>query len=91
MTGSSSSPTSEVPLRSAVLAVPTFGVHLAEQMARDNVELPKVVEKCCTAIRENALDVVGIYRLSGTTSKIQKLKVAFDRGTLFLFLGSCEH
>ncbi|KAF8317782.1 Rho GTPase activation protein [Cantharellus anzutake] len=58
---------------------PTFGVHLAEQMVRDNVELPKVVEKCCRHIQERGFDVVGIYRLSGTTSKVQKLKTLFDR------------
>ncbi|KAF9518998.1 hypothetical protein BS47DRAFT_1370866 [Hydnum rufescens UP504] len=86
-TGSSSSPSSELPPRSIV---PTFGVHLAEQMARDGIELPKVVEKCCTAIRENALDVVGIYRLSGTTSKIQKLKAAFDRDVDAVDLSSPE-
>ena len=61
--------------------LPTFGVYLAEQMLRDGVELPKVVEKCCTAIAQNGLEVVGIYRLSGTTSKIQKLKQALDRGS----------
>lgn len=28
----------------------TFGVDLGDQLARDGVEIPKVVEKCCQAI-----------------------------------------
>ena len=50
----------------------TFGVSLAEQMIRDGVEVPKVLEKCCEVIKETgALESVGIYRLSGITSKGQ--------------------
>jgi hypothetical protein len=49
-------------------------------MIRDMVEVPKVVEKCCTAIEDYGLEIVGIYRLSGTTSKIQKLKGLLERG-----------
>lgn len=61
---------------------PTFGVDLTEQMIRDAVEVPRIVEKCCEAIEKYGLDLVGIYRISGTTSKIQKLKAALDRGAL---------
>ncbi|KII87261.1 hypothetical protein PLICRDRAFT_55243 [Plicaturopsis crispa FD-325 SS-3] len=57
----------------------TFGVDLAEQMARDNVEVPAVMEKCCAAIEKYGLTTQGIYRLSGTTSKIQKLKEKLDK------------
>lgn len=62
---------------------PTFGIYLAEQMQRDGVEVPRIVEKCCNAIGDlDAFDSVGIYRLSGITSKVQKLKGAFDRGQM---------
>lgn len=43
-------------------------------------EIPKVVQKCTEAIEAFGLDQVGIYRLSGTTSKVQKLKAALDTG-----------
>ncbi|KAA1079251.1 hypothetical protein PGT21_005373 [Puccinia graminis f. sp. tritici] len=58
----------------------TFGVDLATQMMRDGVEtVPKVVEKCIEAIEKaGGIDMVGIYRLSGTTSKIGRLKQRFD-------------
>ncbi|WAR61997.1 hypothetical protein PtB15_14B91 [Puccinia triticina] len=58
----------------------TFGVDLATQMMRDGIEtVPKVVEKCIEAIEKaGGIDMVGIYRLSGTTSKIGRLKQRFD-------------
>ncbi|WRT69264.1 uncharacterized protein IL334_006248 [Kwoniella shivajii] len=57
----------------------TFGVDLGEQLTRDGVEVPKVVEKCAQAIEAYGLDSMGIYRLSGTTSRVQALKNALDK------------
>ncbi|WWC91012.1 uncharacterized protein L201_005952 [Kwoniella dendrophila CBS 6074] len=57
----------------------TFGVDLGEQLIRDSVEVPKVVEKCAQAIEAYGLESMGIYRLSGTTSRVQALKNALDR------------
>ena len=59
---------------------PTFGIDLGEQMARDGVEVPRILEKCCTAIELHGLESMGIYRLSGTTSRVQRLKQKLDRG-----------
>ncbi|KAJ8520293.1 hypothetical protein ONZ45_g2878 [Pleurotus djamor] len=58
---------------------PTFGVDLAEQMERDNVEVPAVVEKCCLAIEKYGIRSQGIYRLSGTSSKVLNLKQRLDK------------
>ncbi|KAK4700938.1 Rho GTPase-activating protein RGD1, partial [Phenoliferia sp. Uapishka_3] len=58
---------------------PTFGVDLSEQMQRDGVEVPKILEKCCEAIELHGLESMGIYRLSGTTSRVQRLKAKLDR------------
>lgn len=57
---------------------PIFGVDLATQMARDNVEVPGILEKCCAAVEQVGKENMGIYRLSGTTSKVQRLKAKFD-------------
>jgi len=57
---------------------PTFGVDLGEQMLRDGVEVPRLLEKCAEAIELHGLDNMGIYRLSGTTSKVQRLKQKLD-------------
>lgn len=78
----------------------TFGVDLGDQLARDEVEIPKVVLKCTQAIEaygkwgkryaqprtsdtmltSPGLDSMGIYRISGTTSRVQALKNALDKG-----------
>jgi Rho GTPase-activating protein RGD1 len=59
---------------------PTFGVDLNEQMTRDDVEVPPIVVKCCTAIEKYGIHSVGIYRIGGTVTKINKLKEKLDRG-----------
>lgn len=51
-----------------------------EQMIRDSVDIPPIVEKCCTAIEKYGLTTQGIYRISGTHLKIGKLKERLDKG-----------
>ncbi|KAI0741304.1 GTPase activating protein [Daedaleopsis nitida] len=58
---------------------PTFGVSLADQMTRDDVDVPPIVSKCCDAIEKYGLDQQGIYRIGGTHSKVMKLKERLDR------------
>lgn len=58
---------------------PTFGVDLAEQMLRDNVEVPRIMQRCCAAIERWGIHSTGIYRLSGSMSKVTKLKALLDR------------
>jgi len=59
---------------------PTFGIDLAEQMARDNVEVPPIVVKCCEAIEKYGIRSQGIYRVSGTTSKVANLRQKLEKG-----------
>lgn len=47
-------------------------------MLRDAVEVPRILEKCCEAIELHGVDSMGIYRLSGTTSRVQRLKSKLD-------------
>ncbi|KAG5641792.1 hypothetical protein DXG03_004178 [Asterophora parasitica] len=58
---------------------PTFGVDLSEQMTRDNVEIPLIVVKCCQAIEKYGMQTQGIYRISGTTSKVARLRQLLDQ------------
>ncbi|PIL25298.1 transporter [Ganoderma sinense ZZ0214-1] len=58
---------------------PTFGLNLAEQMTRDDVDVPPIVIKCCEVIEKYGLDQQGIYRVGGTHSKVMKLKTQLDR------------
>ncbi|PCH44144.1 GTPase activating protein [Wolfiporia cocos MD-104 SS10] len=58
---------------------PTFGVDLAEQMNRDDVDVPPIMVKCCEAIEKYGLHTQGVYRVGGTMSKVNKLKERLDR------------
>ncbi|EJD07593.1 RhoGAP-domain-containing protein [Fomitiporia mediterranea MF3/22] len=60
-------------------ARPTFGVDLSEQMTRDTVEIPPIIEKCCSAIEKYGLTSQGLYRISGTITKVLKLKERLDK------------
>lgn len=66
---------------------PTFGIDLAEQMTRDNAELPPIIEKCCQAIEKHGIRSQGIYRVNGTTRKVIQLKEKLDRGVIVCRLG----
>ncbi|CAO3681211.1 hypothetical protein G6F70_005068 [Rhizopus microsporus] len=57
---------------------PVFGVSLIKLMERDKREIPLIVTKCVEAIEEYGLKSVGLYRLSGTNTHIQRLKNEFD-------------
>ncbi|XP_068736208.1 ralA-binding protein 1-A-like isoform X1 [Montipora capricornis] len=61
-----------------------FGVPLevATKLTRfpDGVELPRVFREGLAHIDENCLEVEGIYRVSGTKSKVDILKESYDQG-----------
>ena len=48
-------------------------------MDRDREEVPCILTKCAEAVETYGLNSVGIYRLSGVNTQIQKLRAAFDR------------
>lgn len=56
-----------------------FGIPLTKLMQRDGHEVPLVVVKCVEAVESLGLKSVGIYRVSGTSTQIQRLKNDFDR------------
>ena len=58
----------------------TFTVYLSEQMDCDQVELPPILEKCCSAIEKYGLRSQGIYRISGMARKVGILKERLDKG-----------
>lgn len=67
-----------------------FGVDLHEQLERDNQQIPVIISKCISAIEERGLNVEGIYRLSGFSSSIRKLRLLFDRDSETVDLNSPE-
>ncbi|CAE6451744.1 unnamed protein product [Rhizoctonia solani] len=67
---------------------PSYGIPLAHLVVRDGTEYPKVLTKCAEAIERHGLDNVGIYRLSGTTSRVRELRAALDKGVFLVLSGS---
>ncbi|KAJ1957210.1 Rho GTPase-activating protein, partial [Dipsacomyces acuminosporus] len=55
-----------------------FGVPLEAQLQRDNVAIPVIVVKCTDAVEAFGLQNEGIYRHSGQSSQVQKLRNEFD-------------
>ncbi len=47
---------------------------------RDGSAVPMVVYQCIQAVDLFGLEVEGIYRLSGTTSHVTKIRAMFDNG-----------
>ncbi|XP_009945404.1 PREDICTED: GEM-interacting protein, partial [Leptosomus discolor] len=60
--------------------VPLFGIDFA-QVPRDfPEEVPFIVVKCTSEIEARALGVQGIYRISGSKARVEKLCQAFENG-----------
>ncbi|KAG9234085.1 hypothetical protein BJ875DRAFT_462606 [Amylocarpus encephaloides] len=57
---------------------PVFGLTLEQLFERDQSAVPMVVYQCIQAVDLFGLEVEGIYRLSGTSSHIAKIKAMFD-------------
>ncbi|KAJ8954235.1 hypothetical protein NQ318_005831 [Aromia moschata] len=63
--------------QSGILRERVFGCDLGEHLLNSGHDIPMVLKCCAEFIEANGI-VDGIYRLSGVTSNIQKLRNAFD-------------
>ena len=59
---------------------PVFGVSLDDLFKRDGSAVPIIVYQCIQAIDLFGLEVHGIYRNSGSTSQIARIKAMVDHG-----------
>jgi len=65
---------------------PVFGLSLEDLLRRDGSAIPLVVYQCIQAVELYGLEVEGIYRLSGSSTHVSKLKSIFDNGTSSVLL-----
>ncbi|GJQ85985.1 hypothetical protein Trydic_g21829 [Trypoxylus dichotomus] len=63
--------------QTGILKERVFGCDLGEHLLNSGHDIPTVLKCCAEFIEQNGI-VDGIYRLSGVTSNIQKLRNAFD-------------
>eukprot|EP00056_Hartaetosiga_gracilis_P008750 m.125893 g.125893 ORF g.125893 m.125893 type:complete len:453 (-) comp12986_c0_seq3:1771-3129(-) len=62
-----------------------FGTELSRQLLREgrkNGAVPYVIEACVKRIKQDGLDVVGIFRLPGSHAEVKELKQAFSQARL---------
>jgi hypothetical protein len=62
-----------------------FGGSLEEQVQRDGSNIPKIVEDCIREIEKRGIETEGIYRLSGNTSVVNRLKAQYNKGETINF------
>ncbi|KAJ2592702.1 Rho GTPase-activating protein, partial [Coemansia sp. RSA 1722] len=55
-----------------------FGVPLDVQLERDHHQVPMILAKCTEAVETYGLQNEGIYRQSGQSSQVNKLRTEFD-------------
>ncbi|KAF9934048.1 rho GTPase-activating protein [Linnemannia zychae] len=65
-----------------------FGVELRHLMSHG--EIPLIVEKCITEIEKRGLEEVGIYRVPGAVSAINRLRLSFNTDSQNVDLESDE-
>ncbi|KAJ3020073.1 hypothetical protein HKX48_001379 [Thoreauomyces humboldtii] len=58
---------------------PSFGVPLKDLMERDGVAVPHAVRKCIEFVEKYGMAVQGIYRVSGPSATVQKIRAMLER------------
>ncbi|RUS90683.1 hypothetical protein EGW08_001583 [Elysia chlorotica] len=56
-----------------------FGVKITSLARREGKTVPTIVTACLQEVEKRGLDEVGIYRVSGVTSELQRIKKLFDK------------
>ncbi|XP_028400755.1 active breakpoint cluster region-related protein-like [Dendronephthya gigantea] len=67
--------------RRSVSSSGVFGVSLDAVVKREKSEIPLVVIACCNEIERRGIDELGIYRVSGVSSDVRRLKEKFDENS----------
>ena len=65
---------------------PFFGCDLIAVNARDGTAVPEVVTKCIEAVERYGMRTTGLYRVSGMSTQIQKLRNMMDKGIIYIYI-----
>lgn len=57
---------------------PVYGLGLEEHLSSSGRRVAYPLELCVVALLETGLEEEGLFRIAGSTSKVKKLKAAFD-------------
>ncbi|XP_071501100.1 active breakpoint cluster region-related protein-like [Diadema antillarum] len=56
-----------------------FGVHVGTLASRQGKDIPNIITMCLEEVDKRGTQEMGIYRISGSSADIQKLKKAFEQ------------
>lgn len=57
---------------------PTFGMDITQVCKKEKTDVPLLIQLCVNEVERRGMREVGIYRMSGTSTDIQRLKKAFE-------------
>uniref|UniRef100_A0A6G1SK11 Active breakpoint cluster region-related protein n=1 Tax=Aceria tosichella TaxID=561515 RepID=A0A6G1SK11_9ACAR len=57
---------------------PTFGLDITQVCKKEKTTVPMLIQLCVNEVERRGMREVGIYRMSGTSTDIQRLKKAFE-------------
>lgn len=57
---------------------PSFGLDITQVCKKEKTNIPLLIQLCVNEVERRGMREVGIYRMSGTSTDIQRLKKAFD-------------
>lgn len=57
---------------------PTFGMDITQVCKKEKTSVPLLIQLCVNEVERRGMREVGIYRMSGTSTDIQRLKKAFE-------------
>ena len=72
-------PNMETLQKKGIIRYSVFGSPLESVVEKDRQNIPDFVCRCILEVESRGLDVLGIYRLAGNTSLIQKLRYIVDQ------------
>ncbi|XP_069100463.1 active breakpoint cluster region-related protein-like isoform X2 [Pleurodeles waltl] len=58
-----------------------FGAPIASTSRRDGSLVPHIIQRCVEQVEKRGLEELGIYRISGLSTDVQTLKMAFNTDT----------
>ena len=76
-------PNMETLQKKGILHYSVFGSPLESVVEKEHQKVPDFVLKCIKEVETRGLDVIGIYRLAGNTSQVQKLRYIVDQEQLY--------
>lgn len=57
---------------------PTFGIDITQVCKREKTDVPLLIQLCVHEVERRGMREVGIYRMSGTSTDVQRLRKAFE-------------